>query len=141
MKLQQLSVFLENRKGRLTEVMGALAQARINISAQCIAETSDFGVLRMVVSDPARACQVLRQGGYSVTLTDVLCVKLDNVPGQAHAVLLALSGADIGVEYLYAFAWGEHAFLVLRTTDIAASLQLLLGRGIQLISAQELTRL
>jgi hypothetical protein len=137
MIIKQLSVFLENRSGRLTEVTAALAAKNINISAQCVAETSDFGVLRMVVSDPELACQVLRERGLSVSLTDVLCLTVPNVPGALHRALEVLSNGSISIDYMYAFAVGERAFVVLRTSNIALSVSTLLDQRQTLLSASD----
>ncbi len=138
MIIQQLSVFLENRSGRLTEVTGALASHNINITAQCLAETSDFGVLRMVVSDPQRARTVLSERGFSVTLTDVLCLTTPNVPGALHRALKILSDRGISIDYMYAFAVGDKALVVLRTSDIALSVSTLLEHKQTLLSASDL---
>jgi hypothetical protein len=125
MMIKQLSVFLENRSGRLTEVTGALFESQINIVAECIAETSDFGILRMIVSDPEAALSVLRAKGFSVQLTDVLCLTTLNVPGALHHALEVLSAANISIDYMYAFGIGEHAFVALRTSDVKKSIEVL----------------
>jgi hypothetical protein len=125
MMIKQLSVFLENRSGRLTEVTGALFESQINIVAQCVAETSDFGILRMVVSNPDLALKVLREKGFSVQVTEVLCLTTPNVPGSLHKALQVLSEAGIGINYMYAFGIGEHAFVALRTSDVAKSIEVL----------------
>lgn len=137
MIIKQLSVFLENRSGRLTEVTAALADGNINITAQCVAETSDFGILRMVVSDPERARAVLSERGFSVSLTDVLCLTTPNVPGSLHRALQILSGRGISIDYMYAFAVGDKACVVLRTSDIAASMGALLEQQQTLLSTSE----
>jgi hypothetical protein len=137
MIIKQLSVFLENRSGRLTEVTAALAAHQINISAQCVAETSDFGVLRMVVSDPELACQMLRERGFSVSLTDVLCLTVPNAPGSLHRALQVLSNAGISIDYMYAFAVGDRAFVVLRTSNIALSVSTLIEQQQTLLSASD----
>ena len=138
MIIQQLSVFLENRAGRLTDVTGALAEQRINITALCIAESSDFGVLRMVVSDPALAKKVLADRGFSVSLTDVICVTTPDEPGALHRALQILSDAGISIDYMYAFAVGKKACVVLRTSDIGTSVSTLLEKKQTLLSASEL---
>ena len=140
MIVQQLSVFLENRAGRLTDVTGALGESAINISAQCIAESSDFGVLRMIVSDPEKAHDLLRARGFSVTLTDVLCVSTANAPGALHSVLEALSNAGIGIEYMYAFALKDRALIILRTKDIERSIAVLAAQKVTLVPARELVQ-
>ncbi len=138
MIIQQLSVFLENRSGRLTEVTGALAEHQINIAAQCVAETSDFGILRMIVSDPELARTVLRARGFSVQLTDVLCLTTPNVPGALHGALQVLSGAGLSIDYMYAFAIRDHAFVALRTNDLQRSIQVLLEHDQTLLRAADI---
>jgi hypothetical protein len=138
MIIQQLSVFLENRSGRLTEVTGALAESNINIAAQCVAETSDFGILRMIVSDPSRARAVLREKGFSVQLTDVLCLTTPNVPGALHKALQVLSKAGLSIDYMYAFAIQDHAFVALRTSDLQKSIQVLLQHDQTLLQAADI---
>lgn len=138
MIIQQLSVFLENRSGRLTEVTAALAEMQINIAAQCVAETSDFGILRMIVSDPAAARTVLRDKGFSVQLTEVLCLTTPNVPGALHKALQVLSNEGISIDYMYAFAIGDHAFVALRTSELNRSVELLLKHDQRLLEASEI---
>jgi hypothetical protein len=141
MMIKQLSVFLENRSGRLTEITAALAENKINITAQCVAETSDFGILRMVVSDPEQAHAVLQQRGFSVHLTDVLCLTMPNEPGALHQALAVLSAADISIDYMYAFATGSSAFVALRTSDLPRSAEVLLANAHKLLAACEAYRL
>lgn len=137
MIIKQLSVFLENRSGRLTEVTAALSEHHINITAQCVAETSDFGVLRMVVSDPENAREVLSKRGFSVSLTDVLCLTTPNVPGALHRALEILSKRGISIDYMYAFAVGDKAFVVLRTSNIPESVGALLDDKQTLLSSSD----
>lgn len=137
MIIKQLSVFLENRSGRLTEVTAALAEHHINITAQCVAETSDFGVLRMVVSDPEKAREVLAKRGFSVSLTEVLCLTTPNVPGALHRALQILSNRGISIDYMYAFAVADKAFVVLRTSDIPQSVAALLDEKQTLLSSSD----
>jgi hypothetical protein len=139
MIIQQISVFLENRAGRLTEVTQALSEARINISAQCIAEASEYGVLRMVVSDPLRAQATLREHGFSVSLTDVVCLSVENAPGALHQVLELLSTEGQSLEYMYAFAVGPRAWVVLRTRDVKETLRVLVEHQHQLVGVDEIS--
>jgi hypothetical protein len=138
MLIKQLSVFLENRSGRLTEVTGALFESQINIVAQCVAESSDFGILRMVVSNPELALSVLRAKGFSVQVTEVLCLTTPNTPGSLHRALQVLSAAGISIDYMYAFAIGDHAFVALRTTDVAKSIEVLRKHEQTLLCAAEI---
>jgi len=137
MIIKQLSVFLENRSGRLTEVTAALASQNINITAQSLADTSEFGVLRMVVSEPERARAVLLELGFSVSLTDVLCLTTPNAPGALHRALEILSNCGISIDYMYAFALREKAYVILRTSDIATSKAVLLEHQQVLLSTSD----
>jgi hypothetical protein len=138
MRVHQLSVFLENRSGRLTEVTEALGLAGINITAQCVADSSDYGVLRMVVSDPGRAETLLKARGLSVTLTDVVCLETPNVPGSLHRALALLSTAGVSVDYMYAFAAGDKAFVLVRTGDIERTISVLIAGKQKLLGDHEL---
>jgi hypothetical protein len=138
MIIQQLSVFLENRSGRLTEVTAALGEQEVNISALCIAETSDFGILRMVVSDVNKAQEVLRARGFSLSVTQVICLSIPNQPGSVNKALRILSGANISIEYMYAFAVGATAFVIIRTNDVEQSIAVLLENSLTLVPASEL---
>ena len=101
MRVSQISVFLENKSGRLAEVCQTLGKNGVNIRALCIADTSDFGILRMIVDAPDVATQCLRDGGFSVGETDVLAVEIPDVPGGLGGVIALLG--DVNVEYMYAF--------------------------------------
>ena len=98
MIIKQLSVFLENKSGRLTEMTEILGEADINLSALSIAETSDFGIIRMVVSDPEKGLDILKENNFSVNLTDVICLSTPNQPGALSKALRILSNGGISVE-------------------------------------------
>jgi hypothetical protein len=119
MKAKQVSVFLENKSGRLNEVAQILGDAGINISAFTVADTSDFGVLRLIVSDPEKACSVLKEKQFSVRATDVVLANSPNRPGALSRMLQILSSEGVFIEYLYAFSMNEDtAVIVIRPTDI-----------------------
>jgi hypothetical protein len=119
MKTKQVSVFLENKSGRLNEVAQILGNADINISAFTVADTSDFGVLRLIVSDPEKACEVLKENRFSVRTTDVVLVNSPNRPGALSRMLQILSAEGVFIEYLYAFSMdNDTAVIVIRATDI-----------------------
>ena len=138
MIIQQLSVFLENKSGRLTDVTESLARANINITALSMAETSEYGILRLIVSDAAAAISRLKEEGFSVGLTDVLCLSCANKPGSLSKALRVLSDADIAVEYLYAFSMGDSALSVIRTEKIRDAIAVLNAHGIDLKAATDL---
>jgi hypothetical protein len=114
--VQQVSVFLENKSGRLAEVTRALADAGINLGALSIADTSDFGILRFICDDPDRAAEVLREAGFSVGETQVLAVEVPHRPGGLAEVVAAIKPLEANIEYLYAFGRrsGDCAMVALR---------------------------
>ena len=101
--LKQITVFLENKPGRLADVTGCLADHNINIHALSIADTTDFGILRMVVSDPGLAARVLKEGDFMVKTTNVIALSIGHSPGSLHKVLQELKTMDLSIEYMYAF--------------------------------------
>jgi len=115
MTVKQLSVFLENKSGRLTEVLQALGESKISITALTIADTSEYGVLRLIVADQQKAYNVLKEKGFTVQLSDVLCIATSSEAGSFASALQVLSDENISVEYMYAFSLGNKAALVIRT--------------------------
>src|SRR5512144_2171416 len=103
MKVEQISVFIENKSGRLAEITRILAEAGINIRALSLADTSDFGILRLIVNDNDKAKEVLKQHGFTVGKTDVVAVEVEDRPGGLHKLLNILYTANVNVEYMYAF--------------------------------------
>jgi hypothetical protein len=138
MIIKQLSVFLENKSGRLTELTETLEKNDINITALSVAETSEYGILRCIVSDPEKAVIALRRDGFSVRLTDVICVSIPNRPGALARMLRLLSDAKISVEYMYAFAVNEKALTVIRGDDLQAIITVLSEHKMELIKASDL---
>ena len=138
MIIKQLSVFLENRSGRLAELTEILGEAGVNLSALSIAETSDFGIIRMIVSDPETGLSVLKENNFSVSLTDVICLKTPNQPGALAETLDVLSEAGISVEYMYAFAIEDEAFVVIRTEALEETIKLLEKHEMELLEAGKL---
>jgi hypothetical protein len=141
MIIKQLSVFLENKLGRLTEVTEILGQAGINISALSIADTSEYGILRMVVSNPDEALVKLKDKKFSVSLTDVACLSTPNEAGSLAKALKILSQEKISIEYMYAFSMGDRAFVVIRTENIQKCIDTLQAHKMELLRASELYRI
>ncbi len=136
MIIKQLSVFLENRAGRLTELTGILAENDINISAFSIADTADFGILRMIVGKPEPAERILKEKGFAVRITDVIGLVVSHQPGGLHKALQVLSGSNISVEYMYAFAATKDlATVVIRTDTPEKAIEVLEGHKMQLLKA------
>jgi len=119
MIIKQVSVFLENKSGRLNEVTKILGDAHINISAFTIADTSDFGILRLIVSDPEKAKEILKQNSFSVQTTEVVLAKSPNHPGGLAKMLEILEAEDIFIEYMYAFSMNEEtATIIIRPSNV-----------------------
>ncbi|MBE6687812.1 MAG: ACT domain-containing protein [Ruminococcaceae bacterium] len=143
MAIKQLTVFVPNRKGEIVSVTDILAKQGINIRALSIAETEDFGILRLIVSDEASAEKVLQQQEYLIKTVDVVGVKIGDAPGKLTAALDVLDKADINVEYLYAFMarTEKHAYVVLRVEDNYAAESALENAGFHLIGEADINKL
>ncbi|GAB1451699.1 amino acid-binding protein [Draconibacterium sp.] len=126
MIIKQVSVFLENKSGRLSEVTQILGDAKLNMSAFTIADTSDFGILRLIVSDPDRAKYLLKKNNFAVQITEVILVKSPNRPGGLAKMLNILNAENVFIEYMYAFSNSEDtAVIVLRPTDLQKCIDIL----------------
>lgn len=138
--VKQISVFLENKEGRLAEVTRTLADNGINIRALSIADTTDFGILRIIVDDPRKAYGALQDAGYAVSVKDVLAIGIKDVPGALANVLDALSGSGIVIEYMYAFLGkaGDKAMVVLKVSDNEKTVSALGKLGVPVIDADVL---
>jgi hypothetical protein len=135
---KQISVFLENKTGRLNEVSQILAKNNINISAFTIADTSDFGILRMIVSNPEKAIEVLKNNQFSVKSTPVVLVKTTNSPGDLSSLLAVLNSENISIEYMYAFSVNDNqAIIAIRTSDSQKCIDVLLQHQHELHSIKE----
>ena len=115
MIIKQLSVFLENKTGRLTEMTKILSEQNINISAFSMAETADYGIIRCIVTKPEEAIKVLKESRFSVNMTDVVCLTVPHEPGGLYKALKILSENNVAVEYMYAFAFNNAATVVIRS--------------------------
>ncbi|MBI9110184.1 ACT domain-containing protein [Maridesulfovibrio ferrireducens] len=143
MKCDQLSIFLENRAGRLAEVTRLLSEAKVNIRALSLADTSDFGILRLIVSDFDKAQKTLKDAGFTVGKTTVVAVVVDDHPGGLHSLLEMLRNASINVEYMYAFVQqsGNNAVIIFRFDRTDQAIELLAENNIQMIPSEELSKL
>jgi hypothetical protein len=138
MIIKQLSVFLENKSGRLTEVTEVLASADINISAFSIADTAEFGILRMIVNKPEAAETTLKAKGISVHITEVVAVVIPHEPGSLFRTLKILSSEGISIEYMYAFALGDRATVIIRTDAIQQTITVLQKHKMELLKASDI---
>lgn len=135
MKAKQVSVFLENKSGRLNEVAQILGDAGVNISAFTVADTSDFGVLRLIVSNPEKAVSVLKEKQFSARTTDVVLANSPNKPGALSKMLNILNDEGVFIEYLYAFTMNsDGAVIVIRPTDIDKCIEKLEKHSRELLS-------
>lgn len=125
MTIKQLSVFLENKTGRINDLTRILGREGVNMHAFSMAETPDFGILRLIVSDVEHAVEVLRAENFAVMLTDVVCIKCDNQAGSLSTILEHLAEHEIFIEYMYAFADGANANVVIRPNNIATCVDIL----------------
>ena len=143
MAIKQLTVFVPNRKGAMVSLTDILAKNDINIRALSIAETEDFGVLRLIVSDEVAATKILEENGYLIKTIDVVGVKIGDKPGALTSALDVLDKADINVEYLYAFMTRteKHAYVVLRVENNAAAENALVDAGFHLITNADICKL
>ncbi|GAB6907616.1 Amino acid-binding ACT domain-containing protein [Desulfosarcina cetonica] len=143
MQVEQISVFLENKSGRLSEVTAILSEAKVNIRALALADTSDFGVLRLIVNDTEKARQVLKNNGFTVGKTNVVAVEVADRPGGLHEILTLLHNADLNVEYMYAFvrSSGDNAVMIFRFEKDQEAIRLLQSKGVSVIDGERLCAL
>lgn len=140
MKLHQLSVFLENKPGQLKAVCHALAAADLNIQTMTLADTKEFGIVRMILHDWERARSVLEQAGFITTISEVLALEVADRPGGLAEVLSIIDETKLNVEYMYAFTFGRHnkAILIFRFDDADTALERLKEKGINVVGSVEL---
>lgn len=137
MVIKQLSVFIENREGRLEKVTQTIKDHNINIVSLSLADTTEYGMLRLIVSDPERAKKVLKEEGFSAMLTDVIAVKLPHQIGMLHDLLKILADVDISIEYMYTLATGENASIILKVSDLDKSITALKENNLELFQSDE----
>lgn len=135
MLIKQISVFLENKSGRLAEVTRILGENNVDIRALSIADTTDFGILRLIVSNPTIAETALRESGFTVSATHVIAVGVPDKPGGLSLVLKALDDAEISIEYMYAFVvkTTDEALVILRVEEHKRAVEALMGKGINVM--------
>ena len=143
MKVRQVSVFLENKSGRLHEACALLGEAGVNIRALSIAETADYGVLRLIVNDPGKAMRVLSENGITVSETEVVAVEVPDEPGGLSSVLAPLYDANVNIEYIYCFVEksGESAIVVFRVEQLERAIRALQGGGCKVLREEQVYRI
>jgi hypothetical protein len=143
MKIKQLSIFLQNRMGSLSKPLEVLTYANVNIRAMCMADTSEFGILRLVVDDPIKGKQALEENNYLVKITEIIAVEMNDTPGGLTTVLRAIKNSLIDLEYLYAFSHNKEgkAILLLHADDIDRLIEILTAHGFTIVPAEEVYNL
>ena len=143
MAIKQITVFVQNKKGTVVSVTDTLSKNNVNLRALSIAETQDFGILRLIVNDAEAAAKVLTDNGYLIKMIDVVGVKIGDAPGKLTAALGVLDKANINVEYLYAFMarTEKHAYVVLRGEENDKAEEALTSAGFKMISEQDINKL
>ena len=140
MSIKQLSVFLENRPGKLFELTALLAEKGIDMRALSIAETTDFGIARLIVNDAYGAAQVLREGQFIAQFSDVLAFAVPDEPGGLHNLLREFNAAQVNIEYMYAFLGGKRgqAYMIFRVTNTEIAEKALVERGLKSLTLEEI---
>ena len=143
MKVKQISIFIENKSGRLAEVTRVLGEKGVNTPALSLADTSDFGILRLLVDNTDVALETLKEGGFTVNKTEVVAVEVPDQPGGLCEILQVLDSAEINVEYMYAFVDRNagNAVIIFRFDEIDSAIDTLQGKGINILSGEQLYNL
>ena len=143
MRVEQIAVFLENKSGRLAEITSVLAAQQINIRALSVADTADFGILRLIVDQVDRAKQALKEAGFTVGKTEVIAVEVPDQPGGLASVLKIVESEGLNVEYMYAFLnkSGENAILIFRFDDTGRAISCLQQAGFTILSGKQVCSL
>ena len=139
MKVEQIAIFLENRSGRLAEITGILAETGINIRALSLADTADFGILRLIVNDTEKAKQILKENGFTVGTTEVLVVEVPDHPGGLASTLQVIKEAELNVEYMYAFAQrsGDTGLIIFRFDEVDEAIAVMQKAGLRILTGEE----
>lgn len=141
MLIKQVSVIMENRSGRLNEISQILGEAGINISAFSVADTAEFGILRLIVSDPEKAMEILQQRGFTVRQTEVVCLSCPNQAGALARALKILSRNAISIEYMYALSMGDAANVILKPDNVDRCVEVLQKNKLELVKASDLYKI
>lgn len=138
MLVNQIAVFLENRKGRLNELAGVLASEKIDLLTLSIADTQDFGIVRLITTDNAAAIKALKSAGFTVTNSNLIGIEIADVPGALAGVLDVLTAGDIDIEYLYSYARTErhNAIILFKVPDVPKALEVLSNAGIRVLDKE-----
>lgn len=135
MKVRQLSVFIENKSGRVSEVTDILGEGGVNIRGFSVSDTAEYGILRLIVDRPDEGMAALKAAGFTVKESDVICIKLEDTPGELARVLKIVSGAGVNIEYVYSLV---STYIVVNVTDVDRALRLLEDQPVRLVSHEEI---
>ena len=138
MTIRQLSIFIENQSGTLQKVLELIKQLRIQIIACTIADTAEYGLFRLICSEPDRVCAELKQYGVAVAISEVFAIEMNNQPGGAADVVGIISGAGVSITYMYAFLLDGRGILVFRTDQVEAAEAAISGHGLRSLSENDL---
>ena len=141
MTVHQLSVFIENKSGTLVKVLKLLKQENIQLIASTIADTADYGICRIICSEPEKAYSVLKEAGVAVSLCDVFAVELDDRPGKAADAIELFAGEGISIAYLYSFLLNGNGVLIFRTDNAEKAAEIIESNGLKLIREKDLSKL
>jgi len=141
MKVEQISIFIENKSGRLADVTGSLGAAGVNIRALSLADTSDFGILRLIVDNPGKALEILRGNSFTVSKTEVVGVEVPDKPGGLASILTILDKNAVNVEYMYAFVErsGGNAVIIFRFDNVDEAIKVLSQSGIKILAGEKIS--
>jgi hypothetical protein len=142
-KVEQISIFLENKSGRLADVTRIVGEGGINIRALTLADTSDFGILRLIVNDSTRALEILKEAGFTVGMTEVVAIEVPDRPGGLADILDRIGERGINVEYMYAFVEksGDNAVVIFRFDDLEQAVELLQKEGVTILPREKVSSL
>ena len=139
MYIKQLSVFIENREGRLDDVLAVLKNSGVNIVSLSLADTSDYGLLRLIVSDPVKGREALKTEGFSAMLTDVVVIKLEHQAGKLQELLAHICKSSINIEYMYALSTGkDDASVVIKTSELEKAVEILKSENVGFITEDDI---
>lgn len=141
MTIKQLSIFLENRSGTLSKVLEQIKKSQIQLIAITIADTAEYGILRIICNEPTRAYEELKQAGVAVALSDVFAIELDNEPGRAADAISLFSDAGISVAYLYSFLFNGKGILIFRTDNTDEARETIILNNLKFVSESDLSKL
>ncbi len=138
MTIKQISIFLENQSGYLNKALAILAKHDINIKALTIADTADFGIVRLIVSDPTKALEILKNENYTVSLQDILSIEMNGESGALSTILDLFAAEELSIEYIYAFSYGSKSILVIRTNNRKKAEEIIKNNNLKTVSESDL---